>query len=40
MLGEILRNRKVFAVSGTHGKTTTSYMLTHILKSSGRILVI
>ena len=36
MLGEILRNRKVFAVSGTHGKTTTSYMLTHILKSSGR----
>ena len=36
MLAEILRNRKVFAVSGTHGKTTTSYMLTHILKSSGR----
>ena len=36
MLGEILRNRKVFAVSGTHGKTTTSYMLTHILKFSGR----
>ena len=36
MLGKILRNRKVFAVSGTHGKTTTSYMLTHILKSSGR----
>ena len=36
MLGEILRNRKVFAVSGTHGKTTTSYMLTHIFKSSGR----
>ena len=36
MLGEILKNRKVFAVSGTHGKTTTSYMLTHILKSSGR----
>ena len=36
MLGEILRNRKVFAVSGTHGKTTTSYMLTHILHSSGR----
>jgi UDP-N-acetylmuramate: L-alanyl-gamma-D-glutamyl-meso-diaminopimelate ligase len=36
MLGEILKNRRVFAVSGTHGKTTTSYMLTHILKSSGR----
>ena len=31
MLGEVLRNRKVFAVSGTHGKTTTSYMLAHII---------
>ena len=36
MLGEILRNRKVFAVSGTHGKTTTSYMLVHILISLGK----
>ena len=36
MLGEVLRNRKVFAVSGTHGKTTTSYMLTHIFLSVGK----
>jgi len=30
ILGEILKDRKVLAVSGTHGKTTTSYMLAHI----------
>ena len=36
MLGEVLRNRKVFAVSGTHGKTTTSYMLAHIFLSVGK----
>ncbi len=36
MLGEILKNKKVLAVSGTHGKTTTSYMLTHIMLDQGR----
>jgi UDP-N-acetylmuramate: L-alanyl-gamma-D-glutamyl-meso-diaminopimelate ligase len=36
MLGEILKEKKVLAVSGTHGKTTTSYMLTHILLNQGR----
>ena len=36
MLGEILKNRKVLAVSGTHGKTTTSYMLAHIFLNRGR----
>ena len=30
MLGKELKNRNVFAVSGTHGKTTTAYMLAHI----------
>ena len=32
MLGRELKSRDVFAVSGTHGKTTTSYMLAHIFK--------
>ena len=36
MLGEILKNRKVLAISGTHGKTTTSYMLVHIFLNQGR----
>ena len=36
MLGEILKNRKVLAISGTHGKTTTSYMLAHIFLNQGR----
>src|SRR6056300_4943 len=36
MLGDILKNKKVFAVSGTHGKTTTSYMLTHIFLDQGK----
>ena len=35
MLGEILKTRKVLAVSGTHGKTTTSYMLAHIFLHQG-----
>ena len=30
-LGKILKQRKVIAVAGTHGKTTTSYMIKHIL---------
>ena len=41
MLGEVLRNRKVFAVSGTHGKTTTSYMpvsYTHLTLPTKRIV--
>ena len=36
MLGEILKDRKVIAISGTHGKTTTSYMLVHIFSNHGR----
>ena len=36
MLGDILENKRVFAVSGTHGKTTTSYMLTHIFLDQGK----
>ena len=36
MLGKELKNRDVFAVSGTHGKTTTAYMLAHILKDQGK----
>ncbi|MDA8955223.1 UDP-N-acetylmuramate:L-alanyl-gamma-D-glutamyl-meso-diaminopimelate ligase [Gammaproteobacteria bacterium] len=36
MLGEILKNRKVLAISGTHGKTTTSFMLAHIFLNQGR----
>lgn len=35
MLGEILKAKKVYAVSGTHGKTTTSYMLAHIFLDQG-----
>ena len=36
MLGDIIKTKKVFAVSGTHGKTTTSYMLTHIFLDQGK----
>ena len=35
-LGELLTNRWVMAISGTHGKTTTSSMLTWILESAGK----
>ena len=34
-LGELLTDRWVMAVSGTHGKTTTSSMLTWILQCAG-----
>lgn len=34
VLGHISRNMKTLAIAGTHGKTTTSTMLTHLLKSS------
>ena len=36
-LGEtLLRDRRVFAVAGTHGKTTTTSLLAWILESAGR----
>ena len=34
MLGELTRGRKCIAVAGTHGKTTTSAMIAHLLNSS------
>ena len=34
-LGEITSGKRCLAVSGTHGKTTTSTMLAHILAESG-----
>jgi UDP-N-acetylmuramate--alanine ligase len=36
VLGEITKNNFTIAVGGTHGKTTTSSMIAHILKSSGK----
>ena len=36
MLGEIIKNRFVIAVSGTHGKTTTSFMIAKIFQSMGK----
>jgi len=35
VLGMISRSKFTIAVAGTHGKTTTSTMITHILKASG-----
>ena len=35
MLGEIAKGQRCLAVSGTHGKTTTSTLLAHILTESG-----
>lgn len=35
VLGLISRNRKTIAVAGTHGKTTTSAILTYILRTCG-----
>lgn len=34
-LGEISEGQRCLAISGTHGKTTTSTLLAHIFKSSG-----
>ena len=36
ILGRELKDRNVYAVSGTHGKTSTAYMLTHILDYNGK----
>jgi UDP-N-acetylmuramate--alanine ligase len=33
-LPELLKNKKVIAVSGSHGKTTTTSMIAHILRTS------
>lgn len=35
ILGRITRNRPLLAVAGTHGKTTTSTLLAHILEHNG-----
>ena len=35
MLGEIAQGQRCMAVAGTHGKTTTSTLLSHIFTSSG-----
>ena len=35
MLGEITRGQRCMAVAGTHGKTTTSTLVSHIFMSSG-----
>lgn len=39
VLGLITKNYKTVAVAGTHGKTTTSSMLAHILFSAGKNMV-
>ena len=37
LIGEfILKDRAVIGISGTHGKTTTTYMLTQILEKIGK----
>lgn len=36
ILGEITRGKKCIAVAGTHGKTTTTAMITHLLLQSGQ----
>lgn len=36
LLIEIAQDFKLLAVSGTHGKTTTSALLSHVLKSAGK----
>ena len=35
MLGEMIRDRTVIAVSGTHGKTSTSFLICEIFQAAG-----
>src|SRR6476620_11494071 len=35
VLGDITRSFKTIAIAGTHGKTTTTTLVTHLLKSAG-----
>src|SRR3954471_8205479 len=35
VLGEITKSFKTIAIAGTHGKTTTTTLVTHILKTAG-----
>ncbi len=35
VLSEIIRNQKTIAIAGTHGKTTTSAMVAHMLSNAG-----
>ncbi|MGZ5273990.1 MAG: Mur ligase domain-containing protein, partial [Kaistella sp.] len=35
VLGEITKQFRTIAIAGTHGKTTTTTMVTHILKTAG-----
>lgn len=39
VLGLLTKNYKTIAVAGTHGKTTTSSLIAHLLKSSGKQMV-
>lgn len=35
MLAEVIKDKSVIAVTGTHGKTTTSFMIAHIMDYAG-----